>query len=796
MAKIAIKTSTGSVQITDTLTNVVRIIPRGDSWAVTTTSISATLYWFADAEVLISSDGSSEIGNSIFGATTVAAVTSGLASGAIESSSGSGGAVGGTPADVANGLDASLDLEQIKTDVSSSLVALNQIRNELVNSKSISDLILEDNVGNFYVRQESVDQTTGAITVTLFNLDGTAASPAPVLPLTPVKAKQQDLITEESYTVITAGTGRSIGDIVNAVRIYSSSTGGVLNTVYFNVTTNTVLTTLPVVLTDLKSVDDDTVETLKGMWNNRNRYSNNLYRAITDDLVNNYWRKGDIIQLSFTEQSGVLTNNLSNLSSFAMPNLAIGAVGAPSPGGSFRHMEEKVQETSSFFRQELIEAGFTVGTIYERVSRALLANGTPYQILWYNATSRALLVTPPTIGNLTLLDVTTRNSGSTTTQTLRTVTATDSPEVTALANGTQKSQIVSATNQTLSVLTGAVPPASTEFGIVNIPSSVSYEEIQTDFNVTIAHAAFTVGQKLRRIVRYNAVTGAASLTTWFDRSSGVVTGTVPIQANLALDVTAEPNQTLATSAFTKITSGTNTVDVLLSQPNALTSGLVVRQALDVAGNTQTVNSTLATAGNQKLTDGTSTVAVKIANAAPALADPSLVVSISGNSSTYGSLIPNSIATRAEMVAGIYNLTPPTLTTGQMVPLQLTANGSLKTAETALVTTRLGSVNPAADFALTAGKRVASMVFTNTSAVVVFLQIFDSAVALATGAVPLNGLIYRVPAGSSLPFTVADFGQVGTLYGANTRIGLSSTFGTYTASIAGTLAACSLSVELI
>jgi hypothetical protein len=60
----------------------------------------------------------------------------------------------------------------------------------------------------------------------------------------------------------------------------------------------------------------------------------------------------------------------------------------------------------------------------------------------------------------------------------------------------------------------------------------------------------------------------------------------------------------------------------------------------------------------------------------------------------------------------------------------------------------------------------------------------------------NVLVIRVPANATLDKTVADFGGSGTFYGATVRIGISSTFSTYTAALAGVLALCSLSVETV
>jgi hypothetical protein len=77
-------------------------------------------------------------------------------------------------------------------------------------------------------------------------------------------------------------------------------------------------------------------------------------------------------------------------------------------------------------------------------------------------------------------------------------------------------------------------------------------------------------------------------------------------------------------------------------------------------------------------------------------------------------------------------------------------------------------------------RVRRLTVNNRTPSLFFLQIHDKATALATGNVPLTGEVYPVAINSSLPFTVADFSEFGTQIADNPRIGLSSTFATYTA----------------
>lgn len=97
-----------------------------------------------------------------------------------------------------------------------------------------------------------------------------------------------------------------------------------------------------------------------------------------------------------------------------------------------------------------------------------------------------------------------------------------------------------------------------------------------------------------------------------------------------------------------------------------------------------------------------------------------------------------------------------------------------------IETILGGIETFSDISAGNSQRIKILTFTNNSANIIFLQIYNKSTSLITGDIPMNGLIFRVPANSTLDKTVADFGEAGILYGTNTRIGLSSTFGTYTA----------------
>ena len=76
---------------------------------------------------------------------------------------------------------------------------------------------------------------------------------------------------------------------------------------------------------------------------------------------------------------------------------------------------------------------------------------------------------------------------------------------------------------------------------------------------------------------------------------------------------------------------------------------------------------------------------------------------------------------------------------------------------------------------------------NRSGVVLFLQFHAKASPLTTGNVPVNGQLYQVPNNGQLILGAADYGLHGTQVPANTRVGVSTTLGTFTAHASASVA---------
>ncbi len=203
---------------------------------------------------------------------------------------------GGTsPADITQGIDASTDIDLIKD-------LLTQIKLELVNSKSIADLLIQDSgtTPRYFIRQDAIDQTTGTTTTTILNLDGTIPSPVPVLPLVPVKAGATNQVKENLYIPIIAGTGYAIGDSLSNVKLLSGETGLIVASLWYNLTSGVTIASPPPIA-NLKGYEDKVEELLVDI------------RANIDNLVTNRLLYSEIVAALDSQTTGKFNSILAKL---------------------------------------------------------------------------------------------------------------------------------------------------------------------------------------------------------------------------------------------------------------------------------------------------------------------------------------------------------------------------------------------------------------------------------------------------------------------------------------------------
>lgn len=408
--------------------------------------------------------------------------------------------------------------------------------------------------------------------------------------------------------------------------------------------------------------------------------------------------------------------------------------------------------------------------------------------------------------------------------------------------------------------TGASSVINVATGLVFVPvgkleltdpntNQISVEQNEYDVIATNP-GSWVIGDNIERIRTINNTTGAVLTTNWYG-STGVLLPTAPI---INVDVLDSDRQLLTTakainnklpSLGQALAAASMPVVLTSAQITALTpatndqgGGVASSTTLRVvvaSDDTQFGNkSTAATlpAGGIGLLGWISDIYRIIAGVLPTslgtkIAANSFPVTIASNDIVAIKTDQTTHGTTDRVAADLYQIGGAAIATGlgaasassqrvavandsKLIPWDGTNAVSIKAATTnsvgadtalvvairPLVVSQVGQVNPSADTALTSNARIKGLVFTNTSAVAVFLGVYASATALTAASVPSNGYVIRVPAGATLDKTAADFGEAGRLFGSSTRIGLSTTLGTFTALSAANLALCSLNLEIV
>lgn len=118
---------------------------------------------------------------------------------------------------------------------------LDDILLELKDDKFLTETIWYDktDLTKFYIRKTSLNQDTGVITVSFLNIDGTTASPIVTNLVSAVTNCAIEIVTTE-YDVIMNGTGYSIGDQIEELKLVNTA-DNTITTLYYNKTLGTTI---------------------------------------------------------------------------------------------------------------------------------------------------------------------------------------------------------------------------------------------------------------------------------------------------------------------------------------------------------------------------------------------------------------------------------------------------------------------------------------------------------------------------------------------------------------------------
>ena len=128
------------------------------------------------------------------------------------------------------------------TTANDSKLVLDNILLELRNDKFLTETVWYDKTDTtkFYIRKTTVSQDTGTIVISFLNVDGTTASPTTSNLVQSITNGDIEIVSTE-YDVITNGTGYSIGDQVEELKLVNTANNTVI-TIYYNKTLGTTIT--------------------------------------------------------------------------------------------------------------------------------------------------------------------------------------------------------------------------------------------------------------------------------------------------------------------------------------------------------------------------------------------------------------------------------------------------------------------------------------------------------------------------------------------------------------------------
>lgn len=114
---------------------------------------------------------------------------------------------------------------------------------ELEKQTEFSESIWVDATGTFFIRRVVYSENLETYTVTYTLADGSNYSPT--LPIEPASAGTDRELVVTSYTVVTSGTGYTIGDIVQQINIFDVVSDTLQSTIWYNQTTDLTISPAP-----------------------------------------------------------------------------------------------------------------------------------------------------------------------------------------------------------------------------------------------------------------------------------------------------------------------------------------------------------------------------------------------------------------------------------------------------------------------------------------------------------------------------------------------------------------------
>lgn len=120
-----------------------------------------------------------------------------------------------------------------------------QVLAELQKQAEFSETVWVDATGTFFIRRVVYSENLETYTVEYTLADGSTYSPT--APIEPASAGTDRELVVTSYTVVTSGTGYTIGDIVQQINIFNVQSDTLETTIWYNQTTDLTISPAPTI---------------------------------------------------------------------------------------------------------------------------------------------------------------------------------------------------------------------------------------------------------------------------------------------------------------------------------------------------------------------------------------------------------------------------------------------------------------------------------------------------------------------------------------------------------------------
>lgn len=324
-------------------------------------------------------------------------------------------------------------IERTQVNGDASEATLQQIKTLLETQKEFVESIWVDSTNTYFIRRVVYDENTGAYTTSYMLADGTVYVPVP--PIEPASSGDRE-ITQQEYIAKLAGTGYSIDDAILRVVVIDANTATVDSTIWYNMTTG-LLISAPV-MSDIEAVaglQSDMLANLISLNTVTGIQADIAYTSGSGSIVSIL--KGVFGRLLITRNAGVSdADTVRTVSASDSPEVT--AIGATSDVAWTTGSGTVISILKGIYTAIVGLFDYGAGAVGSVTIRTTQASDSPLVTSTGGVADSAYTTGSGSVISILkgLFDrlLITRDTGASDTNTIRIVSASDSPDVTSLSS--------------------------------------------------------------------------------------------------------------------------------------------------------------------------------------------------------------------------------------------------------------------------------------------------------------------------------------------------------------------------